>query len=130
MDSNPCASATALITYLIILDIEIPRDPSEQEEVLSQISIQKIIDFQEVLQTEIIEIQDKCKTQDLDIIFILDSSGSITEVNLSVIFFRKFHWIKKKFTPFFAGSKLTYKMWPPKLLFCTAIFISLESLGM
>ena len=91
MDSNPCASATALITYLIILDIEIPRDPSEQEEVLSQISIQKIIDFQEVLQTEIIEIQDKCKTQDLDIIFILDSSGSITEVNLSVIFFRKFH---------------------------------------
>ena len=31
---------------------------------------------------------------------------------------------------FFEGSKILYKIWPPKWFFCTAIFISFESLGM
>ena len=79
LDSNPCASATALLTYLIIGEFEIPRDPAAQEEMISRISTQQIINFHEVLQSEIISIQDKCKTQDLDIVFVLDASGSITQ---------------------------------------------------
>mgnify|MGYP006944993824 CR=1 FL=1 len=31
---------------------------------------------------------------------------------------------------FLTGSKLLYQIWPHRLFFCTAIFISFESLGM
>ena len=77
LDSNPCASATALLTYFIIMDIEIPRDPTLQFQLIEQIRGNGMIDLSEVLESELIEIQDRCVTQDLDIVFVVDSSGSI-----------------------------------------------------
>merc|ERR1711962_539993 len=78
LDSNPCASATALMTYLIIEDITLPRDPAQQEKILEALSIDEIVNFEDVLHDELHEIGQKCSTHDLDIIFVLDSSGSVT----------------------------------------------------
>ena len=77
LDSNACASATALLTFTIILDIEIPRDPQTQYQILAQMRGSDIADLSEILESELIDIQGRCSTKDSDILFIVDSSGSI-----------------------------------------------------
>jgi len=62
---------------LAINNKEIPRDSADQENLLNGITKQQLITFQQILLDEIKETQQRCSTTDLDIEFLIDSSGSV-----------------------------------------------------
>ena len=77
LDEDSCASAAAILTYLTIQDIEIPRDPYEQEKLMQKVSNQQLVSMSDVLAKEAHETQDRCGTTDIDFEFLIDSSGSV-----------------------------------------------------
>lgn len=77
LNNRPCYSAAALMTILAIKGEDIPRDAAEQELLLNNITESQLISFKKILADEIKATQQRCATTDLDIEFLIDSSGSV-----------------------------------------------------
>ena len=51
LNESPCASANALLTYMRINNMNIPRDPSEQRKLMNKISEQEVVSIDDIVQS-------------------------------------------------------------------------------
>jgi len=49
LDDEPCASVAALLTYMTIDNILIPRNPEEQEKLVSHLTNQVVVSFSDII---------------------------------------------------------------------------------
>ena len=103
--NNACFSMMALATLLIIKNhYPLPLDFDEQGVILAELSDQIEMPFEEVLDDELSTIQKSCLQSDIDFVFVIDSSGSVTptdwEITMQMI---GQNWIKETLVP--SGSK-------------------------
>ena len=103
--TNPCFSMMALTTLLVIRNhYPVPLDFKEQESILSELSDQIEMPFEDVLEEELDTIQNSCLQSDIDFAFVIDSSGSVTSTNWAITMqMIGENWIKEILVP--NGSK-------------------------
>ena len=83
LEANPCASFVAFLTYKEQRGVQIPLDLDEQGRLFYEMTgteagmhnLAKT--WEAVVQEEAENIKSRCATRDLDILIILDSSGSV-----------------------------------------------------
>ena len=82
LNSNPCLSAVAFTTLLIIDGLyPVSQNFEVQSSHLQWLTDQILVDYKEVLGREEKRNMDECATADIDFEFIIDSSGSVGDHN-------------------------------------------------